>query len=108
AGGAPTIASPVDLLLTAMTTAALGWLAIDLIERRRVARPHPPVLRPSGRAAVLFTIAFVAAGGIGASLIWVYERILQRVVSHTDVDLLHFSLHPLSGTRFGLACAVVL
>jgi len=107
-GGIRNIASPIDLLLTALTAAALGWLAIDLIERRRLARPHPPVLRPSGRAAALFSAAFVIAGAIGALLIWVYERILQRVVSHTDVDLLHFSLHPLSGTRFGLACALVL
>src|SRR5207249_7852598 len=90
-GGTRSIASPLDLLLTALTTAALGWLAIDLIERRRVARPHPPVLRASGRAAALLTTAFAVAGALGALLIWVYERILQRVVSHTDVDLLHFS-----------------
>jgi signal transduction histidine kinase len=108
AGRPPDISSAIDLLLTALTTAALGWLAIDLIERRRVSRPHPPVLRPSGRAAGLFTLAFVVAGGMGASLLWVYERILQRIVSHTDVDLLHFSLHPLSGTRFALAFALVL
>ena len=107
-GGSRGVASPADLLLTALTTAALGWLAIDLIERRRLARPHPPVLRASGRAAALFTTAFVVAGAVGASLIWVYELILQRIVSDTDVDLLHFSLHPLSGTRFALAGALVL
>ena len=107
-GGSRSIASPADLLLTALTTAALGWLAIDLIERRRLSRPHPPVLPVSARAAALFTTAFMIAGGLGASLIWVYELILQRVVSHTDVDLLHFSLHPLSGTRFALAGALVL
>jgi signal transduction histidine kinase len=108
AGFARTIASPFDLLPTAWTTAALGWLAIDLIERRRLARPHPPVMTASARATVLLLGAFIVAGAVGASLVWVYERILERVVSHTDVDLLHFSLHPLSATRFALAFALVL
>ncbi len=108
AGSSASIASPADLLLSALTAAALGWLAIDLIERRRVSRPHPPVLERSARAAAFFASAFILAGAAGATLVWVYERILQRVVSHTDVDLLHFSLHPLSATRVGLAFALVL
>jgi signal transduction histidine kinase len=108
AGSARSIASPIDLLLTALTSAALAWLAIDLIERRRVSRPRPRVLEPSAGGATLFAAAFTLAGAAGATLIWVYERILRQVVSHTDVDLLHFSLHPLSGTRVGLAFALVL
>ncbi|OLD19925.1 MAG: hypothetical protein AUJ01_05120 [Acidobacteria bacterium 13_1_40CM_3_65_5] len=30
------------------------------------------------------------------------------MISHTDLDLLHFSLHPISAARLGLTCALVL
>jgi len=103
-----TIAAPVDLLLTALTTAALAWVAIDLLERRRVARPRPPMASTSMSTLAIRVALFAGAGAAGATIIWVYERIVQRVVSHTDVDLLHFSLHPISGVRLGLAFALVL
>ena len=104
----PAAGSPLNLLLTALTTAALAWLTIDLIERRRLARPHPRVLTPSLRAGVLWMAAFATAGLGGTWLVWLYERIVQGVVSHTDLDLLHFSLHPVSAARLGLTCALVL
>ncbi|OLC48580.1 MAG: hypothetical protein AUH43_09205 [Acidobacteria bacterium 13_1_40CM_65_14] len=100
--------SPLNLLLTALTTAALAWLAIDLIERRRLARPRPRVLTPSLPVGALWTAAFAMAGLAGTWLVWLYERIVQRVISHTDLDLLHFSLHPISAARLGLTCALVL
>src|SRR5262249_50822430 len=99
---------PLNLLLTALTTAALAWLAVDLIERRRLARPRPPVMTPSLLAAASWAGVFVIAGLAGTWLIWLYERILQGVVSHTDLDLLHFSLHPVSAPRIGLIFALVL
>ena len=37
------------------------------------------------------------AGVADGWLLWGYERLLRRVVADTDLDLLHFSLHPLSG-----------
>ena len=39
---------------------------------------------------------------------WGYERLLQRVVADTNLDLLHFSLHPLSGGRLAVEFALVL
>src|SRR5207249_2425441 len=83
----PTPSSPLNLLLTALTTTALAWLAIDLIERRRLARPRPRVLRPSPTAGLLWITAFAMAGLAGTWLIELYERIVQAVVSHTELDL---------------------
>jgi signal transduction histidine kinase len=102
------LTSPLDLLLTALTTAALAWVAIDLIERRRLARPRPRLLTRTLGAGALWAASFAMAGAAGTWLVWVYAVILQRVVSHTDVDLLHFSLHPISTTRIGLTFALVL
>jgi signal transduction histidine kinase len=100
--------TPLNLLLTALTTAAMAWLAIDLIERRRLARPRPQVMTPSLGSGALWTAVFAVAGMAGTWLVCFYERILQAVVSHTDLDLLHFSLHPISAERIGLTCALVL
>ena len=104
----PVAGSPLNLLLTALTTAGLAWLAIDLIERRRLVRPRPRVLTPSLGTAALWIAAFAIAGLAGTWLVWLYERIVQAVVSHTELDLLHFSLHPISAARLGLTCALVL
>src|SRR6185436_7988169 len=41
-------------------------------------------------------------------LLWAYERLLRRVVADTDLDLLHFSLHPLSAGRVAVEFALVL
>ncbi|HEV8345736.1 MAG TPA: HAMP domain-containing sensor histidine kinase [Vicinamibacterales bacterium] len=104
----PSAGSPLNLLLTALTTAALAWLAIDLIERRRLAKPRPRVLTQSFGAGAVWYAAFATAGLAGTWLIWLYERIIQAVVSHTDLDVLHFSLHPISAPRIELTFALVL
>ncbi len=99
--------TPADLLLTALALMALAWLAIDLIERRRYARPRPPVLAAGPQTAAALA-AFAAAGLADVWLLWMYERGLQWVVSRTPLDLLHFSLHPLNLTRIALAFGLVL
>ena len=38
----------------------------------------------------------------------VYERALWALVSNTSLDVLHFSLHPLSAGRLSVAFALVL
>src|SRR5438067_2840900 len=51
--GTDTLSSPYDLLLDALLVAALTWLALDLVERRRVAPPRPRLIVPEiGRAHV--------------------------------------------------------
>jgi signal transduction histidine kinase len=41
-------------------------------------------------------------------LLYGYERFLQLVVSRASLDLLHFSLHPISATRLAIAFGLVL
>jgi signal transduction histidine kinase len=98
------LTSPLDLLLTALAFVAIVWIALDSIERWRLAGPRPRVLRD--RAVV--AVAYVAAGIDVTAIVWVYERVLRNVVSQTTFDLLQFSLHPLNATRIALAFALVL
>jgi hypothetical protein len=100
--------SPVDLLLTTLTTATVVWLVLDLIERRRFARPRVRILAPTGAARITVATAFFLSGLASASLLWSYERLLRRVVADTNLDLLHFSLHPVSGGRLAVEFALVL
>jgi signal transduction histidine kinase len=100
--------TPADLLLTTLTLTSVVWLVLDLIERRRTAKPRLPLLDDSSRARVIAGAGY-AAGGLAASwLLWGYEVLLRRVVADTDLDLLHFSLHPLSAARITLEFALVL
>src|SRR5262249_30960766 len=102
--------APAGLLLTALTAAGLVRLGIDALERRRTAAPRPPLhvatggLLGDGRFAVLQA----AAGAVAALVLIAYERFLGRVVEHTDLDVLHFSLHPLSASRIAIGFALVL
>jgi signal transduction histidine kinase len=100
--------TPVDLLLTTLTLATVVWLLLDLIERRRFARPRVRVMAPSAGAYVAVAAAFFAAGLANGGLLWGYERLLERVVADTDLDLLHFSLHPVGGRRLAVEFALVL
>jgi hypothetical protein len=100
--------SPLDLLLTTLTMAAVVWLVLDLVERRRFARPRLRMLAPTPGARVAVAAGFLLAGLADGWLLWGYERLLRRVVADTDLDLLHFSLHPVSGGRLAVEFALVL
>jgi signal transduction histidine kinase len=100
--------APLDLLLTALTLAALVWIGIDLIERRRVTRPRPALASPSQSAATFAVAAFAAAGAADVVLLWSYERLLRGVVADSPFDLVRFSLHPATLPRLGSLFALVL
>ena len=100
--------TPFDLLLTTASLAAIVWLLLDLIERRRFAKPRVPMLTPTTTARIAVVLAFALAGVAGGTLLWGYERLLRRVVADTDLDLLHFSLHPLGAARLSVEFALVL
>ena len=51
-----------ELLLTTLAMAAVVWLVLDLIERRRLARPRAPLLRPTPSARLTIAAAFFLAG----------------------------------------------
>jgi signal transduction histidine kinase len=100
-------ASPPGLLLIAFTALALVALLLDLVERRRVARPRPNV--PDQRlAGGRIAARHVAAGAAAAAVLAAYERVLQGIVANTSLDVLHFSLHPLEWARLAVAFALLL
>jgi nitrogen fixation/metabolism regulation signal transduction histidine kinase len=98
-------AGPFDLLLWALLLVAMVWLAVDLVERRRVASPR---IRLHRGTLVSVALAYAAAGALAASLVWGYDRFLQNIVSRTPFDLLHFSLHPLSAPRMAISFGLIL
>ena len=98
--------TPFDLLFTTLTMAGVVWLALDLIERRRYAPPRVKLLPPS--AATLIVVAYAIAAFASGLVLWGYEDLLRRVVADTDLDILHFSLHPVSAARISLEFALVL
>jgi signal transduction histidine kinase len=100
--------TPLDLLLTTLAMAAVVWLVLDLIERRRFARPRVRMLAPTTGARIAVAAGFLLAGLASGWLLWGYERLLRRVVADTNLDLLHFSLHPVGGGRLAVAFALVL
>ena len=91
--------SPANALLTALTAAAFVGLAVDVLARRRVAKPRPRLwLRNDPHAIGDYRVAgvYFVTGALAAFTLAVYERFLQRIVAQTDLDVLHFSLHPFS------------
>ena len=86
--------------------AALGWLALDFVERRRTRRPRPSGATRSRRDRVTrlsFAAAAITVLGLGPTSV-----LLWALVADTSLDLLHFSLHPLSAGRLAVAFALVL
>jgi len=102
--------APAGLLLTALTAAGLVRLGIDALERRRTAEPRPPLHIPAGGILgdARFALLQAAAGAAAAIVLVAYERFLGRVVEHTELDVLHFSLHPLVASRIAIGFALVL
>src|SRR5262249_12643713 len=98
--------TPFDLLFTTLTMAGVVWLALDLIERRRYSPPRVTLLQPSDTTIAL--IAYAVAAFASGLVLWGYEDLLRRIVADTDIDLLHFSLHPLSAGRIAVEFALVL
>jgi signal transduction histidine kinase len=102
------VPAAVDLLLTTLTMTALVWIAVDLIERRRLARPRPRMVTTDSAAIGFVAVAFASAGVADVLLLWNYERLLQNIVSDTTFDLIRFSLHPLNPARLGLSFSLLL
>jgi signal transduction histidine kinase len=102
------LTSPLDLILTALTFTAVVWLMLDSIERWRLAGPRPRLLLGTAEVLAWVALAYIAAGVAVTAIVWSYELVLQNVASQTTLDLLQFSLHPLTATRIALASGLVL
>ncbi len=102
----PGSGGPTTLLPTALLLAALVWLALDSMERRRVARPRVTLLADTASSWFLTGGAYAVAGAAAAMLLWLYERTLAGMALLEAQDLVHFSLHPFELTRVGLLAAL--
>ena len=103
--------SSAYVLLGALTAAAFVGLAADSLVRRRFARPRPRLwLRRNPQAIGDWRIAavYVVAGAIAAAALAGYERFLQEVVARTNIDVVHFSLHPFSVRGLSVGFGLVL
>jgi signal transduction histidine kinase len=100
--------TPIDLVLTHLMLVGLVWVTLDLMERRRYMRPGPRLLRANAGSAAIIAPAYAVAGVADVVVLIAYERALQRIVSLTNIDLLHFSLHPVSLSRLGFAFGLLL
>jgi len=101
------LTAPANLLVTSLGAAAFGWLAVDHVERRRVCRPRPRLRADEGISLRIGLAGFVAAAAAMSGLA-AYERGLWELVANTSLDVLHFSLHPVSAGRLSVAFALVL
>ncbi|HUK34722.1 MAG TPA: HAMP domain-containing sensor histidine kinase, partial [Vicinamibacterales bacterium] len=96
--------SPLNVFVTGLTTIGLVALAVTTVERWRLSRPRPHAMPANRlRAAGLF----LAMGAIGAAIVVAYERFLQRAVTLTHLDVLHFSLHPFDVQRFAVGFGLI-
>jgi HAMP domain-containing protein len=102
------LTSPANLLVTALAAAALGWLVLDHVERRRVCRPRPRLTAERGLGAAQIGVGAFVAGALALAGLAAYERLLWGLVANTSLDLLHFSLHPVNAGRLSVAFALVL
>jgi signal transduction histidine kinase len=62
----------------------------------------------STNALTTVAVSFAAVAAGASWLLWGYERLLRRVVAETSLDVLHFSLHPLTAGRIAVEFALVL
>ncbi|MGE3956367.1 MAG: ATP-binding protein [Vicinamibacterales bacterium] len=104
----PDAAGTAELLPNALVLAALVWLALDSMERRRVTSPRVRLLAAGPWSTLVGIAAFLAAGAVAAWLLWWYEGLLGRIADRTPHDLLRFSLHPFEPLRLGMVSALLL
>ena len=103
--------SPANVLWTALTAAGLVALGGEALVRRRVARPRARLwLRddPSALGDYRIALTYAVTGALAGAAVAVYERFLQEVVGRTNIDVVHFSLHPFSVRGLAVGFGLVL
>lgn len=103
----PSSNAPAHLLPSALWLLAIVWLVLDLIERRRLSSPRPPLASSATRQVVLAG-SFLLLGGVSALLLVGYLLMLRGVTAASPFNLLGYSLHPLELDRLGLVFGLVL
>ena len=102
----PFLTSPFDFLLTAGAAFAIVTLLLFAIES----------LRLNGRqkrhavsdAPVSFVLTQVVAGFLVAAVLLGHIALLQDTIAHTNLDLLHVSLHPWETSRLTMQVGLLM
>ncbi len=97
-----------ELLFNALLLAAMVGLAVGAVEYWRVARPGRRLLPCAAGPRLKQAAVHLLAGVVDVTLLWAYERFLQGVVSSSTLDLLRFSLHPLTRGRLAVLFGLLL
>jgi signal transduction histidine kinase len=93
----PLLTSPFDFLLTSGAAFALVTLLLFAIESLRLHGRQNRRAVSGDRLA--FLITQVVAGFTVAAVLLGHVGLLQDTITHTNLDLLHFSLHPWEASR---------
>ena len=98
----PLLSSPYEFFVSAVAAAGLVALLLSGVEGWRLRRRRR---RPT--AILVFVLAQLSAGVWLATLLVAYQAFLRNTVDSTTLDLLHFSLHPLSTSRLALHIGLI-
>jgi signal transduction histidine kinase len=102
----PLLTSPFDFLLTAGAAFAIVALLVFAIEALRVHERRNR--RDAGDALLPFLITQLIAGFLVAAVLLGHIALLVDTVTHTSIDLLHFSLHPWEGSRLTMQVGLLM
>ncbi len=103
----PLLASPFDLLASALTAGALVALGLMLVDlwRLRVRHRRSSV---TGTSQVLAFALVNLCAGIGVSVVLLaHEALLRDTIAHTTVDVLRLSLHQWQGGHLALQIGLI-
>jgi signal transduction histidine kinase len=103
------LASPADLLLTALFVGAVVGLAASSFEQWRHSRRLRVRVIPDGGGVEIaaFVVVQLAAGFGVAMLLLAYQHVLRSDLAMMPFDLLQFSLHPFDPARLSVVVAMV-
>ncbi|MCX6539465.1 MAG: HAMP domain-containing sensor histidine kinase [Acidobacteria bacterium] len=104
----PYLATPVDLLATALAVLAMAAIAGEAVTRLRIAsRRHRRVVQPGTASFALFVASQCAAATAVTTLLAKYDAALHALAEVPGLDLLSFSVHPWEPRRLALSVAIL-
>ncbi len=102
------LATPVDLLATAMAIVALVAIAGESVTRLRIAsRHHRRVVRPGTTSFALFVVSLCGTSTLVTTLLAKYDAVLHELAKVPGLDLLSFSVRPWDPRRLAVSIAVL-
>jgi len=102
------LATPVDLLATALALLALVAITGEAVTRLRIAARHQRrVVQASTTSFALFVISQCAAATVVTTLLANYDSALHALAKVPGLDLVSFSVYPWDPRRLALSVAVL-